>query len=237
MDSNALKLKLAAEVAQRVQSGQVLGIGTGTTVDLVIDSIGQRLKSDLSDIHAIVSSYETAWRCEAAGIQVLHSGYAGPVNWGFDGADSVDSSLRLIKGGGGALLREKIVALRSATFTIIVDQSKMVSSLLDGAAVPIEVIPEALPLVQGELLRMGVVEAKIRQAQGKHGPIITESGNLILDARFPAYPDELEPQLKQIVGVVESGLFFGYADEVWIAGPKGVEKRAANRAHKGRTSP
>lgn len=236
MDTQALKVDLAAAVAQRARDGETLGIGTGSTVDCVVEALAGRIKQGLAGIRAITSSLETAWQCERAGIEVLYDGFKGVVDWGFDGADEVDPANRLIKGGGGAMLREKIVACRCQKFIVLIDESKIVRHLGERVPVPIEVIPEALPLVEKGLERLKAKEWSIREGRGKHGPVITESGNLIIDARFSSYPDTLEHELRTIVGVVETGLFFGYADEIMIARAGGIETRIAQRSSARRSS-
>jgi ribose 5-phosphate isomerase A len=124
----------------------------------------------------------------------------------------------MIKGRGGAMYQEKIL-MRSAPKTyILIDQSKLVSRLGENFPVPVEISPIALHLVERELLRLGAVEAVLRPAKGKDGPIISENGNFILDVRFREIRPSLETEIKAITGVIESGLFIGYAVELIVAG-------------------
>jgi ribose 5-phosphate isomerase A len=176
----------------------------------------------------VPTSLESAWRCEELGLEVLHPNFRGELAWGFDGADEVDDRLWLIKGKGGALLREKILAVRCKHFIVIVDESKLVSQLGRTCPIPVELIPEAISIVEGELKARGATDVMLRPAgEGKHGPVITEMGNVIVDALFPQIDHALETDIKSIVGVVESGLFIDYADEVLIAGKDGVTSRKA----------
>jgi ribose 5-phosphate isomerase A len=212
-----MKEKVAEAIAQQVKSGQVLGIGTGSTVDLAIAAIGKRVKTEGLKIAALTTSIESVWACEKHGIQVLNSLYRGELDWGFDGADEVDPALRLIKGKGGALFQEKIVAALCKRFVAIVDSSKLVQRLGERMPVPVEFVPRAYALVERELKDLGATEITLRQATGKHGSVITEQGNLLFDARFSVISDELESKIKSIVGVLESGIFTRLAHEVLVA--------------------
>lgn len=212
-----MKEKVAAAIAEQVKDGQVLGIGTGSTVDLAIAAIGKRVKSEGLKIAALTTSIESVWACEQHGIRVLNSLYRGELDWGFDGADEVDPKLRLIKGKGGALFQEKIVAALCKRFVAIVDSSKLVQRLGERMPVPVEFVPRAYTLVEKGLLSLGAQELQLRQATGKHGAVITEQGNLIFDARFNEISDLLEEKIKSIVGVVESGIFTSLAHEALVA--------------------
>jgi len=217
-----MKEIVAREIAQRVKNGDVIGVGTGTTVDAALTEIGKRVKAEGLRITVVPTSYQSAWRCQELGFLVMYPGYRGTLSWGFDGADQVNRAKWAIKGKGGAMLQEKILAKRCKQFVLIVDETKVVEHLGKGCGVPIEVIPEALILVEEGLKDLGAVEVSIRTGTGKHGPVITERGNIILDASFPAISERLERDIKSIIGVVDSGLFIGYASEVLVAGTQGV---------------
>ena len=217
-----MKEKVAQAIAQKVQNGQILGIGTGSTVDLAISAIVQRVQSEGLRIKALTTSIESTWGCEQAGIEVLNNLYKGELDWGFDGADEVDPELRLIKGKGGAMYQEKIVAGLCKYFIAIVDESKLVKNLGERMPVPVEFTPRAYSLVERGLRLLGAHEIVLRQATGKHGAIITEEGNLIFDVRFKVISATLEREIKSIVGVIESGIFTSFTDEVLIAGVAGV---------------
>ena len=152
----------------------------------------------------------------------MYPGYRGHLSWGFDGADQVNKAKWAIKGKGGAMLQEKLLAKRCKKFVIIVDESKVVPELGVGCPIPLEVIPESLILVEDALRVLGARDVTIRSGSGKHGPVITERGNIILDASFSKITETLERDLKSIIGVVDSGLFIGYASEVLVAGGQGV---------------
>ena len=217
-----MKEKVAAEIASRVKSGEVLGVGTGSTVDLALIALGERIKNEKLQIGAVPTSYESAWRCAELGIQVLSPLYRGELSWGFDGADEVDPEFTLIKGRGGALLKEKIVAAKCKRFVVIVDDSKMVKKLGEKFPLPIEVIPDARELVERGLVQLGATQIVLREGGKKHGPVITEAGNILLDVTFSSLDASFEKRIKSLVGVVESGLFVGYADEVLVGSAQGV---------------
>ena len=217
-----MKEIVAQEIAKRVKDGDVLGVGTGTTVDAALTEIGKRVKSEGLRITVVPTSYQSAWRCQELGFIVMYPGYRGHLSWGFDGADQVNKAKWAIKGKGGAMLQEKLLAKRCKKFVIIVDESKVVPELGIGCPIPLEVIPESLVLVEEALRAVGAHEVTIRTGTGKHGPVITERGNIILDATFAKVTETLEKDIKAIIGVVDSGLFIGYASEVLVAGAQGV---------------
>ena len=218
-----MKQHAAEEIAKRVKDGVLLGIGTGSTVDLAIDAIGQRIRKEGLKISCITSSAESANRCSAAGLTVISSIIDAFPDWGFDGADEVDPNLNLIKGGGAALLQEKILAKKCKKFFIIVDESKLVAQLGERFPVPVEVIPESIQIVKSELAKLGALETVVRTGSGKYGAVVTEKGNNILDVRFKEIPNTLERDIKTIVGVVESGLFFNYTKEVIVGQKSGIK--------------
>lgn len=217
-----MKEKVAEAIAQQVKDGDVLGIGTGSTVDLAIAAIGKRIAAEKLTVSALTTSIESVWACEQHGIRVLNSLHSGELDWGFDGADEVDPQLRLIKGKGGALFQEKIVASLCRRFIAIVDSSKLVERLGEKMPVPVEFVPRARVLVERSLKKLGAREISLRQATGKHGAVITEQGNLIFDVRFEQIGQSLESDIKNITGVLESGIFSACADEVLIADAAGI---------------
>ncbi|MBN8547751.1 MAG: ribose-5-phosphate isomerase RpiA [Deltaproteobacteria bacterium] len=209
--------KVAQEIASRIKDGEIIGVGTGTTVEAALDAIRQRLQREKLHIRVVPTSLQSAWKCQQAGLEVMYPAYRGELAWGFDGADAVDENLWAIKGKGGAMLQEKILAVRCKSFVIIVDESKLVKQLGGTAAIPVEVIPTASAFVEQSLMKIGATSVEIRAAgTGKHGPVITEAGNLVFDAHFSKITANLEAEIKSIVGVVESGLFVGYAHEVLV---------------------
>jgi ribose 5-phosphate isomerase A len=217
-----MKEIVAKEIAKRVKDGDVIGVGTGTTVDAALTEIGKRVKAEGLRITVVPTSYQSAWRCQDLGFIVMYPGYRGHLSWGFDGADQVSKNRWAIKGKGGAMLQEKILAKRCKKFVLIVDETKVVETLGQGCPIPVEVVPEAVTLADEGLKSLGATEVVIRVGTGKHGPVITERGNIILDATFSTVTDRLEADIKSIIGVVDSGLFINYATEVMVAKADGV---------------
>jgi ribose 5-phosphate isomerase A len=211
--NRAEKEQVARRVAARAKNGDVIGVGSGSTSYLTVLALAERVKREGLAIRAIPTSVEQALTCAEAGIPTTTLLAARP-DWAFDGADEVDARQRLIKGRGGALLQEKLVIASSPMTCIVVDKSKHVRRLGEKFAVPVEVVPSAVHLACERLTAMGAVELRLRMATGKDGPIITELGNLIVDARFGEIADTLEHEMAAIPGVVETGLFIGYPVEI-----------------------
>lgn len=209
--------KIAHEIARRLKTGDVIGVGTGSTVARVLGLLGDILQNDKKAVFAVTTSAQSSRLCQQSGILPIDPAYSGDLVLCFDGADEVDPQLRLIKGKGAAMLREKIVAARSREFLVVIDEIKLVGYLGQKCPVPVEVIPFALEYVERRLTSLGAANIKLRDGMpGKHGPVVTEMGNLILDAHFQAVPDTLESDIKSIVGVVESGLFLSATREVLV---------------------
>ncbi len=204
------KLGVARSLAAGVESGAVIGAGSGSTAFLAIHAIAERVSSgEISDVTLIPTSVEVQLTIAGLGLRVGDLAADTP-EWLFDGADEVDPGGNLIKGRGGALFREKILFRATSDRRVLVDRSKHVEHLGSRFAVPVEVEPVALPVVAPELEKLFPAEIEIRKASGKDGPVITELGNLIVDCRFEGIAPDLEKQIKSITGVVESGLFQGY---------------------------
>lgn len=210
------KQKVAGKIAEKVKDGDVLGVGSGSTVYMALLAIAERVKAEKLNIKAIPTSIEISMVCSKLGIP-LTSMFESKPDWLFDGADEVDPKKSLIKGRGGAMFKEKLLISSSPVNYIIVDESKLVKKLGTNFPVPIEVFPAALLHVEAELEKLGVNELILRPAKGKDGPVITENGNLIVDARFPDIGDDLELKIKAITGVIESGLFINYNVEILMA--------------------
>ena len=202
-----MKTLVARALASRVKSGEIIGLGSGSTVELAIDQIGQRIAREGLQIFGVPTSYRIALIAAERGIQVLSSITCTELSWAFDGADEVDGQLNIIKGRGAAMLNEKILARRTKNLVIIVSDDKLVEKLGNRHPIPIEVVPEATYLVQKGLEGLGAREVKMRPSSEKYGPLVTEHNHLILDAWFDDIKPELEQQIKSLTGVVESGLF------------------------------
>ena len=204
------KLKVARSLAAGVESDQVIGAGSGSTAFLAIHAIAERVSAgEIGDVTLIPTSIEVQLTIAGLGLRVGDLAADTPL-WLFDGADEVDPEGNLIKGRGGALFREKILFRATTDRRLLVDDSKMVEHLGSRFPIPVEVVPEALPVSIPELEKLYPSEIEIRKAGGKDGPVITELGNLIVDCRFEQINPDLEQQIKSITGVVESGLFQGY---------------------------
>ena len=213
ISNRAEKEQVARRVASHARNGDVVGVGSGSTSFLTVLALGERVRAEGLAITAIPTSAELALTCAAFGIPTTTLLAARP-DWAFDGADEVDASKRLIKGRGGAMLQEKLVIASAGRAYIVVDRSKRVDRLGSKFAVPVEVMPPALHLACERLTAIGAVDIQLRMAKGKDGPVITEMGNLVLDARFDHIDDVYEKEMAAIPGVVESGLFVGYPVEI-----------------------
>ncbi len=217
-EKKLLKRAVGKAAAARVESGMILGLGTGTTAEQAILALAGRLeRGEIDRIRGVPTSYQAAFLARDAGIPLVASEEIDRIDLAIDGADEVDSTLNLIKGGGGAHTREKLVASLAETFLVIVDEEKMVERLGAGAPVPVEVLPLAYSSVLRVLRGMGA-EATLRQASRKSGPVVTDLGNLLIDAKFEDIPDaaDLERELNNIPGVVDNGIFAGMADLVLV---------------------
>ena len=203
------KQKVADKIASMVKDGDIIGVGSGSTAYLALLKIADRIRTEQLHIHAIPTSQEIKMACAKLGIP-LTSLLEHKPNWTFDGADEIDPNHNMIKGRGGAMFKEKLLISSSPQTFIIADPSKMVSKLGSRFPVPVEIFPDALIHADQALRSLSPVDIKLRMAQGKDGPIITENGNLILDVWFNNIPDNLEKAIKSITGVIESGLFMHY---------------------------
>lgn len=203
------KLKVAKKIAQRVKDKEVIGFGSGSTSFLATKEIAKKVKEEGLQITAIPTSHEILMLCSHLQIPTATLIEKKP-DWCFDGADEVNAKNWLIKGRGAAMFKEKLNIANSDENYILVDESKLVEHLCDKFPIPIEVFPMALNCVRDALTKMGAESIVLRLAKGKDGPIITEHGNVILDTVFRDVNENLEQELKSIVGVVETGLFINY---------------------------
>jgi ribose 5-phosphate isomerase A len=211
-----MKRAAAAAALEYVEPGMIVGVGSGSTVAFLISLLSER--RDM--LAAVASSEGTAAALRAAGVPVVSLNESGPLPLYVDGADEVDSRLRLIKGAGGAHTREKVLAAASRTFVCIVDESKLVETL-GSAPVPLEVLPMAAPLVVERVAQLGGI-ARARPS------FVSDSGNAIFDVTGLdlSEPEALEAELDAIPGVVECGLFARRrADVVLVGTPSGVLAR------------
>jgi ribose 5-phosphate isomerase A len=208
-DLTAEKRDAAERSVTFVKDDMTVGLGSGSTAAMVVKALGERVRSGLR-IRAISSSSETRRLAEAEGIPLVDFDSATEIDVTIDGADEVDPAGGMIKGRGGALLYEKILAVHSRHLVIAIDSSKPVQQLGGRCPVPVEVIPLARPLLQAALSRLGQVKLRVLPGGGSY---ITDEGNHILDCDFGliADPEALAERLDRTVGVVEHGLFLGLA--------------------------
>jgi ribose 5-phosphate isomerase A len=218
-----LKQKVANRAAEFVQSGMVVGLGSGSTANLATRRIGERLKSgEIKNIVGIPSSSRTELLATELQIPLVGFDEKQQIDLTIDGADEVDPDLNLIKGGGGALLREKVVAQASRQNIIIVDYSKLSDRLGTSWALPIEVIAFACSTEASFLNSLGATVTIRRGPEGRN--FITDQNNLILDADFGPISDpaKLARQLNERAGIVEHGLFINLASDVIVAETSGI---------------
>ncbi len=218
-----MKRRAAAEAAGLVQNGQRLGLGSGTTAALFIEALGRRIeKGELKDVAGVPTSgasEEVASRC---GVPLTTLDRVPRLDLAVDGADQIDPALNLVKGMGGALLREKIVASASERLVVIADETKIVERLGDGGPVPIEVLPFGWRPVAGRVVALGGEPILRREREDLAE---TDQGNVILDCDFGLIEDPfaLASALDAIPGVLGHGLFLGMAERAIVGTPKGID--------------
>jgi ribose 5-phosphate isomerase A len=227
MNAANMKREAARQALEYVESGMILGLGTGSTTAEFVDLLGEKVRDGLKII-GVPTSEATLKQALSLGIPMATIEEQPEIDLTVDGADELDRHLRLIKGGGGALLREKIVASGSAQVVIIADQSKLVDAL--GAfPLPVEVVQYGLPvtiaMIEDIADELGL-DGQVKQRMLADGnPFVTDGGNFILDCAFDEIsdPDALAELLPFTPGVIDHGLFIGLADHAIVAGEKGVE--------------
>ena len=220
------KKEVAKAAVNHVEDGFVIGLGSGSTVAFAIEELGKKVKKEKIVVWGIPTSYQAFLLATIYGIKITTFEEHPIIDLTIDGADQINPQLNLIKGMGGALTREKIVASASKMNIIIADENKKVTNLgYANHPVPIEVLPFALSLVKKQLELIGG-KIVIREGTGKVGPVITDNGNAIIDANFGIInnPKELNIKLKLITGVLETGLFIDSTDIVYLGTPTHVEK-------------
>ena len=220
------KQRAALEAVRHVKDGYIVGLGSGSTAAYAIEAIGKRIEEENLHIMGIPTSYQAFLLAVECKIPITTLDEHPVIDVTIDGADQLTPELFLIKGGGAALAREKIVASASKLNVIIVDDAKKVKLLGEkNQFVPIEVLPFALPIVKETIVAMGG-RPMVREGKGKLGPTITDNGNAIIDAYFGEIvnPAELAVKVKMIPGVVETGFFIGLTDIVYVGTSTEVER-------------
>ncbi len=221
MTQDQAKRLVAKRAVEFVEDGMAVGLGTGTTSRMFIEELASRARASGMNIRCVASSDASAELASSLGLQVTSLAELPTLDVYIDGADEVGPSLALIKGGGGALLREKIVASSAKRFIVVVDSTKVVEKL-GRFPLPVEVIKMALPLVEHRLAELALNPQLRRHPDGSI--YFTDEQNYILDCHAGAIeePEETAAEIRGIVGVVEHGLFLGMAEMALIAGDEGV---------------
>ena len=214
-----MKQAVAEAAVAQIRDGMVVGLGSGSTAALMIQGLGARLAAgQLHDIVGVTTSFQGEVLAAELGIPLRALNAIDRIDLAIDGADEVDPSFQLIKGGGACHVQEKLVADRAERFIVVVDSTKLVQRLNLDFLLPVEALPGAWVQVQSRLKSMGGV-AELRMATRKAGPVVTDQGNLVLDVRFEAGisdPIALERDINNLPGVLENGLFVNLADEVLV---------------------
>jgi ribose 5-phosphate isomerase A len=214
-----MKQAVAEAAVSQIRNGMVVGLGSGSTAALMIQGLGARLAAgQLHDIVGVTTSFQGEVLAAELGIPLRALNAIDRIDLAIDGADEVDPSFQLIKGGGACHVQEKLVADRAERFIVVVDATKLVQCLNLDFLLPVEVLPGAWVQVQSRLKSMGGV-AELRMATRKAGPVVTDQGNLVLDVRFASgisNPIALERDINNLPGVLENGLFVNLADEVLV---------------------
>jgi ribose 5-phosphate isomerase A len=227
-DLDDLKKSAALAAAEFVRDGMVVGLGTGSTAKHMVIALGDKVRAGMK-LRGVPTSRETAALATQAGIPLIDGENRWEIDVALDGADQVDPNFNLIKGGGGALLKEKIVAASAKQFIVMVDHTKQVSVLGGSFPLPIEVIPFGWGSTARAIEALTKSRVVLRERNGS--PFKTEGGNLIVDAHIDRIdrPAELETALNLIPGVVETGLFVGRTNVVIVGTPHGVQTLHAPR--------
>ncbi len=222
MDQQSLKALAAARAVDLVPDGADIGLGSGSTAEIAIRMLGEKVHAGLQ-VRGVPTSERTAVLAESAGIPLSSLEEVPELELTLDGADEVAPDLSLIKGLGGALTREKIVARASKLEVILVDESKLVELLGSQTALPVEVIPFGWTRAARELEQLGLNPELRRSLEG---PYVTDNGNYILHLRTGpiADPQALDARLQSVAGIVETGLFIGIAGLVLVGGKDGVQE-------------
>jgi ribose 5-phosphate isomerase A len=220
------KRNAALEAVNHVKDNFVIGLGSGSTAAYAIEEIGNKIKREEIHVSAVPTSYQALTLAVKHGIPITTLEEHTILDLTIDGADQIDDELNLIKGMGGALAREKIVSSASKKLVIVADERKKVKILGENNhPVPTEILPFAAPIAMCRIKEMGG-KPILRESNKKVGPVITDNGNIIVDVNFGLIhePAELERKLKDIPGVVETGLFVKMADIVYVGKRSAVEK-------------
>ena len=219
------KQRVALEAVKHVEDGFVVGLGSGSTAAYVIQEIGRLIRQDGLRVRGVPSSSQAMIVAVQSGVPLTTLDENPVLDLDIDGADQIDQKLNLIKGGGGALTREKIVASAAKQFVVVADETKLVEKLGTDCRVPVEVLPFALAPATADIRELGG-KPLLRESKGKVGAVVTDSGNYIVDVDFGPIKnaEQLNRRLKLIPGVIETGLFIGMADLVYLGKQDGITR-------------
>lgn len=227
-DLDSFKKAAALKAVEFIRDGMVVGLGTGSTAKHMVIALGAKVRAGMT-LRAVPTSQETAALARQSGITLIDTDNRWDIDIAIDGADQVDPGFNLIKGGGGALLKEKIVAASARQFIVLIDYTKQVPVLGGAFPLPIEIIPFGWGSTAGKIEHLTKSPVVLRERNG--APFKTEAGNLIVDVHLSRIeqPADLEIALNQIPGIVETGLFVGRTDVLIVGKASGTETlRAKN---------
>lgn len=213
-----MKQEVGKAAASKVESNTIVGLGTGSTTAYAIQYIGERLANgELTNIVGVPTSFQAEVLAKQYGIPLTTLDAIDHIDVAIDGADEVDPQKNLIKGGGAAHTREKVVDSLAKQFIVVVDSGKLVEHLGSTFLLPVEVIPMAVTPVMRQLAELGG-KPELRMGIRKAGPVVTDQGNLVIDVKFDRIdnPSELEMKINNLPGVLENGLFVGVADVILV---------------------
>ncbi|MEL6500126.1 MAG: ribose-5-phosphate isomerase RpiA [Cyanobacteria bacterium J06607_15] len=213
-----MKQEVGRAAAAMVKSDSIVGLGSGSTAAYAIEYIGDRLaKGEISNIQGVPTSFQAEVLAKKFNIPLVTLDAIDHIDIAIDGADEVDPQKNLIKGGGAAHTREKVVDALAQEFVVVVDEGKLVDKLGSTFLLPVEVIPMAVAPVTRSLAKLGG-KPELRMGVKKAGPVVTDQGNLVIDVKFDhiTNPGEMEKEINNLPGVLENGLFVGVADLILI---------------------
>ncbi len=214
-----MKKAVAEAAVNEVSSNMVVGLGSGSTAAIMIKTLANKIKTgELKEIRGVPTSFQSEVLALELGIPLIDLVSVDQIDLAIDGADEVNPAYQLIKGGGACHVREKLVASRANKLLIVIDQTKLVKNLNEEFPLPVEVLPSAWKQVKDVIENMNA-QCKLRMAEKKAGPVVTDEGNLILDVLFNGgihNPKEIELQINNIPGVLENGLFVDLTYKVLV---------------------
>jgi ribose 5-phosphate isomerase A len=227
-DLDSLKKAAAMKAVEFVRDGMIVGLGTGSTAKHMVIALGEKVRAGMQ-LRGVPTSQETAVLAKQSGISLIEAENRWEIDVAIDGADQVDPGFNLIKGGGGALLKEKIVAASARQFIVLIDHTKQVSVLGGSFPLPIEIVPFGWGSTARAIESLTKSPVALRERNG--APFKTEAGNLIVDVHIARIdqPRDMEIALNQIPGIVETGLFVGRTNVLIIGTPQGVRTEHVSR--------